>query len=49
MIVSFSFPDCFVPVEKEFQIYCAIKLLKGKYIDKAEAIKMSGVESEKIF
>jgi len=45
MTVDFSLPDCFVPAEKEFQIYCAIKLFKGKYIDKAEAVKMSGMES----
>jgi len=49
MKISFSFPGCLVPTEKEFQIYCAIKLLKGEYIDKAEAVKMVGVESEKIF
>ena len=49
MIVSFSFPDCFVPSEREFQIYCAIKLLKGKYIDKCEAIIISGLESEENF
>jgi len=49
MTVNFSFPDCFVPVEKEFQVYCAIKLLKGKYIGKTEAVKISGVGSEKNF
>jgi len=49
MTVSFLLPGCFIPTEKEFQIYCAIKLLKGKYIDKAEAIIMAGVEPEKNF
>jgi len=46
MTVDFLLPDCFVPVEKEFQIYCAIKLFKGNYINKEEAVKMSGLESE---
>jgi len=49
MTLSFLFPNCFEPSEKEFQIYCAIKLLKGGYIDKTEAIKMSLLESEESF
>ena len=42
MNLSFKLPDCFVPEEKEFQVYCAIKLYKGKYITKEEAVKMCG-------
>jgi hypothetical protein len=49
MTLKFLFPNCLAPSEKEFQIYCAIKLLKGKYINKAEAIKMCGLESESDF
>ena len=37
-------PKKFVPVEKEFQMYCAIKLYKGKYITKEEAIQMCGYD-----
>jgi len=42
MIVEIKLPEDFVPEEKEFQAYCAIKLYKGKYITKEEAIKMCG-------
>ena len=40
MIIKVRFPNNFVPEEKEFQIYCALKLFKSKYITKEEAIKM---------
>ena len=49
MTVNFTLPDCFVPTEKEFNMYCAIKLLKKKYINKSEAVVMAGVDSEKHF
>jgi hypothetical protein len=49
MTVSFPLPDCFDPTEREFQIYCAIKLLKGGYIDKLEAMEMSYIDSEESF
>ena len=49
MTVSFTLPDCFDPSEIEFQIYCAIKLLKGNYINKEEAIEMSSLKSEESF
>jgi hypothetical protein len=49
MTVNFFLPDCFDPTEREFQIYCAIKLLKGGYIDKQEAVKMCFLESEESF
>jgi len=53
VIVNFSFPDCFAPNEKEFQVYCAIKLLKAKYIDKDEAVRMGfsepGHDFDKLF
>ncbi|MDR0314285.1 MAG: hypothetical protein LBI14_11910 [Treponema sp.] len=42
VILKFLLPDCVVPEEREFQIYCAIKLLNGKYITKDEAVQMSG-------
>lgn len=42
MIVKMPFPDCFIPEEREFQMYCAIKLFKGKYINLEDAIKMCG-------
>ena len=42
MNISYIFPDCFVPEEKEFQIYCAIKLLENNYISIGEAKKICG-------
>ena len=54
MIISIKVPDEFVPEENEYRGYCAIKLFKGKYITKEEAIKMCGYArvnetTEKIF
>lgn len=40
MMLKFIYPDVFIPGEKEFKIYVAIKLLKGKYINNKEAIKL---------
>ena len=42
MIIKVNLPDVFVPEQIEFQMYCAIKLLKRKYISKEEAMKMCG-------
>ena len=44
MILKIKIPNEFVPTEIEFQMYCAIKLLKGKYISKEEAMKMCGLQ-----
>ena len=42
MTIKYNFPDCFAPDEKEFQIFCSIKLLKSKYINKIEAMDICG-------
>ena len=49
MIVNFKFPDKYVPEEREYIWYCAIKLYKGKYIDKEEAMIMMDIKDEKKF
>ena len=52
MTINFSFPDCFAPSEKEFRIYCLIKLLNAKYIDKTKALSQTGLselEFDKLF
>ena len=48
MILKFKFPDRFVPEEIEFQMYCTIKLYKGNYISKEEAMKMCNLDEKKI-
>ncbi len=42
MILKYKLPDDFVPENNEFCLYSAIKLLKGNYISKDEAVKMAG-------
>jgi hypothetical protein len=42
MILKVKVPNIFVPEEREFQMYCALKLYKGNYISKEEAINMCG-------
>jgi hypothetical protein len=42
MIIEVNLPDEFVPEEREFQMYCAIKLYKGNFISLEETIKMCG-------
>ena len=42
MIIKLKFPDRFIPEEIEFNMYCAIKLYKGNYIKKEEAMEMCG-------
>ena len=42
MKIYIMVPKKFVPVEREFQMYCAVKLYKKEYINKEEAIKMCG-------
>jgi hypothetical protein len=52
MEIKIKLPNCFVPQEMDFRIYCAVKLYKGKYINEEEAIKIcgySGVNAKKIF
>jgi len=46
MIIEYNLPNCFVPEEQEFQIYCAIKLLKRNYINKDEALNMCGCSKD---
>jgi hypothetical protein len=46
IVLKFLLPDCFIPEEREFQIYCAIKLIKGKYINKKEAMPIIGYPEE---
>jgi len=46
MIIKIKLPDIFVPEEKEFQIYCTLKLFKSKYITEEEAIMMCGYGKE---
>lgn len=46
MIIKYTLPDCFVPNEMSFQIYCAIKLLRGNYITKEEAMKICGFQGQ---
>ena len=48
MTLYFKFPDRFVPEERGFQIYSAIKLFKGKYIDKKEAMEMCGLNEDNV-
>jgi len=42
MILKISVPEAFVPEEREYQIYCAIKLFKGEYVTKEEAVEICG-------
>ena len=49
MILHFIYPNCFIPNEEEFKLYCAIKLLRGNYITEQEAIKICGYSSRQIF
>jgi len=44
IIMKVKVPDIFVPEEKEYQMYCAVKLYKGKYINKEEAENMCGFD-----
>jgi hypothetical protein len=46
MILWIKVPEIFVPEEKEFQFYCSIKLLKGNYINKEEAMRICGYNIE---
>jgi hypothetical protein len=41
-MIRFNLPNCFVPEEIEFQMYCAIQLYKGSYITVDEAIGICG-------
>jgi len=51
MTITIQMPERFIPSEKEFNMYCAIKLYKAKYIEKDEAMKICGLSNkeEKIF
>ena len=49
MIIKFNYPDLFVPEEKDFTCYCAIKLYKGKIINRQEAMKMMEISDETEF
>jgi len=46
MIIEFEYPDVFVPEEIEFVWYSAIKLYKGKIVDKKDAMEMMGLKDE---
>jgi len=49
MIIRINLPDKFVPDEKEFLYYCAIKLLKNNYINKTEAMNIMGINDDNMF
>jgi len=44
MNIKINLPNIFVPMENEFQLYCAIKLYKGNYITKEEAMYLCGLK-----
>ena len=48
MILEFNLPDRFIPLEKEFQIYCAIILYKKNYITKEELIEICEINGDNI-
>ena len=46
MLVDFKLPDVFVPEERDFCLYCAVKMFKGNLISRDEAIRMANVNTK---